>query len=85
MIEPMLCEGKEQALDTILEAKRVRDALSAADGLDAAKMLPVVLRSLGQLIDLTESLLDEREEYESRLHRSRPSPDSGPIHASPPH
>jgi hypothetical protein len=82
MIGRMLWEGKEQARHAIDEAKRVREALSAADGLDATKMLPRVLRSLGQMIDLAESLLGEQEQYESRLHRSHPSPTGSTFHSS---
>lgn len=78
----MLWEGKEQALHALNEAKRVRDALSAADGLDASKMVPLVLRSLGQMIELAECLLGEQEKYESRLHRTHASPAGGTFQQS---
>lgn len=70
----MLGEEKEQAVHTIAEAKRIRGALSVVEGVDSARMLPLVLRSLGQMIDLVESMLGEQEKYESRLHRTPVSP-----------
>jgi hypothetical protein len=80
----MLWEGKEQGIQAIAEARRVRDALLGADGDDLAKMLPLVLRSLGQMIDVSESLICEQEKYESRLHRTHSSPAAVSLHTSAP-
>jgi hypothetical protein len=79
----MLGEEKEQARHVIAEAKRIRAALSTIDGVDSAKMLPLVLRSLGQMIDLAESMLGEQEKYESRLHRRHISPAAGAFNSAP--
>lgn len=78
----MLGEEKEQALHVIAEAKRIRGALSAVEGVDPAKMLPLVLRSLGQMIDLAESMLGEQEKYESRLHRTHVSSSAGTFNST---
>lgn len=78
----MLGEEKEQSLHVIAEAKRIRGAVAVVDGDDAAKMLPLVLRSLGQMIDLAESMLGEQQKYESRLHRTHVSPAAGTFNST---
>lgn len=62
----------EHARQVLMEARRVRQA-AAGDVLDGDAALPL-FKSLSDLIDVAESLLSQRQEMESRLHRSRVFP-----------
>lgn len=58
----------------LAEARQVRDALGAGREPPDPKLLPLLLTKFSQLIDVTESMLSERERFESRLQRSHAIP-----------
>lgn len=68
----MLAEGKQHARQVIEEASRIRSMVGSAGSLGAGRTpVPLsLLKSYDQLLELAKSLLDERDHYESRLHRS---------------
>jgi len=51
------------------EAQRIRDAAASQVSVDG-QLAPLLLKSLSELIEVTESLIAQREQMESRLHRS---------------
>ena len=63
----------EQIRRALAEARRARDAV-ASGGSPDPHAIPVLLKSLSQLIETTECLLAERTQMESRLHRTPFSP-----------
>lgn len=82
----MLGEEIELARQALHQAKQVRDALSGSDERESrARLQPMVLRSLTQMIELAETLLTEQEKYESRLHRTHVVPTPPPLQTSQQH
>lgn len=59
----------DQVREVLAEARRLRDAASAGDTVDA-KTAPLLLKRFCELIEVCESLLAQREQMESRLHRT---------------
>lgn len=59
----------EHVREVLAEARRLRDVAAARDGIDG-QLAPLLLKSLAELIEMGESLLAQREQMESRLHRT---------------
>jgi hypothetical protein len=53
----------------LAEARRVRDTAASGDAIDP-QTAPLLLKSLSELIQVSESLIAQREQMESRLHRT---------------
>ena len=55
--------------EVLAEARRMRDLATSRDTMDG-NLAPLLLKSLSELIEVGESLLAQREQMESRLHRT---------------
>ena len=60
--------------ELLADARRVRDDVARADGsLVNPTFSPAIVQNFDRLIRLAESLLAERAQFESRLHRRSPA------------